>query len=168
MDKSLHAVSIDPATVPLVQTALGITLTQMLHHSICLHCIPAKQCHSLASRCQAYPARQEHSQTSSCDVFCVPLQALKMLADYQQTTRRPMQSTMQSTRSGVLSQRIVAFKSDKASPNPSGVSHGVEGLAIPSIGPFVSGSDGNLQEASTIGTCYSHAYCHCMLFCSTG
>lgn len=98
------------------------------------------------------PCTPRTSQTSSCDVFCVPLQALKMLADYQQTTRRPMQSTMQSTRSGVLSQRIVAFKSDKASPNPSGVSHGVEGLAIPSIGPFVSGSDGNLQEASTIGT----------------
>lgn len=76
-------------------------------------------------------------------------EALKMLADYQQTTRRPMQSTMQSTRSGVLSQRIVAFKSNKASPNPSGVSHGVEGLAIPSIGPFVSGSDGNLQEVGS-------------------
>ncbi len=53
---------------------------------------------------------------------------------------------MSSTRSGVLSQRIVALRSDKPGPSPQTARHGVEGLAIPSIGPFVSGSDGNLQE----------------------
>ena len=81
-----------------------------------------------------------------------------MLADYQQTTRRPMQSTMQSTRSGVLSQRIVSFSTGKANPAPSGVSQGVEGLSIPSIGPFVSGSDGNLQEVMCVKSLclYSH------------
>ena len=151
VDKSSCPASIDTATNILVQTARGITLIQTSHHSIRLHCTLAKSCHSIAACCPAYRARQQQSRRQDL-TGCVSLQALKMLADYQQTTRRPMQSTMQSTRSGVLSQRIVAFKSNKASPNPSGVSHGVEGLAIPSIGPFVSGSDGNLQEASTVGT----------------
>ena len=119
-------------------------------HSLALHSCKVMPQHSVML--SSIPCSPTTIQTSRCDMCCVSLQALKMLADYQQTTRRPMQSTMQSTRSGVLSQRIVAFKSNKASPNPSGVSHGVEGLAIPSIGPFVSGNDGNLQEASTVGT----------------
>ncbi len=143
--------SIDTATVPCCRQRMASPVILTLHHSICLHCILANSCHSLASRCPAYHARRQQPNRQAVTRSACLLQALKMLADYQQTTRRPMQSTMQSTRSGVLSQRIVAFKSDKTSPNPSGVSHGVEGLAIPSIGPFVSGSDGNLQEASTIG-----------------
>ena len=68
-----------------------------------------------------------------------------MLADYQQTVRRPdSQPTFKSTKSQVLSHRIAANKSSNQSHNNS--QRPVEGLAIPTMGPFVSGSDGNLQE----------------------
>ena len=74
-----------------------------------------------------------------------------MLADYQQTVRRPgSQPTLTSTKSQVLSHRIVAMKPSNQSQSNS--QRPVEGLAIPSIGPFVSGSDGNLQEVC-VTTC---------------
>ena len=83
-----------------------------------------------------------------------------MLADYQQTTQRPALHR-DSTRSGVLSQRIVALKSGKAGPSPQTARHAAEGhIAIPSIGPFVSGSDGNLQEVGP----YPCSYLYCVPF----
>ena len=84
-----------------------------------------------------------------------------MLADYQQTTQRPALHR-DSTRSGVLSQRIVALKSGKAGPSPQTARHAAEGhIAIPSIGPFVSGSDGNLQE---VGPPHALSYLYCVPF----
>ena len=92
-------------------------------------------------------------------------QALKMLADYQQTVRRPnAQPSLTSTKSQVLSHRISAMKpSNQAQSNSR---RPVEALAIPSIGPFVSGSDGNLQEvwaeAITLPNLFSHMH---VMFC---
>ena len=64
-----------------------------------------------------------------------------MLADYQQTVRRPgSQPSFRSTKAQVISHRIAANKTSNQSQRPA------EGPAIPSMGPFVNGSDGNLQE----------------------
>ena len=116
------------------------------------------------TRCASYQHQHRGLEVTPTVTSCA-LQALKMLADYQQTVRRPnSQPAMTSTRSQVLSQRIVAMKPNKQSQSNS--QGPVAGLSIPSIGPFVNGSDGNLQEVTRRP--YHNTPHLCAVVCTSG
>lgn len=72
------------------------------------------------------------------------VQALKLLADFQQTTRRPTGPIATMDRSQSVQKRL--------HPHLNLNRRAVESMSIPTIGPeiLVPGSDGNLQEVNLL------------------